>query len=50
MQTNKKVELVAEQLRQIVPDFTISESYMKAAEIVNAVESVNTNEICEPTA
>ena len=50
MQTNKKVEIVAEKLRQIVPDFTISESYMNAADILKAVESVNTNDVCEPTA
>lgn len=50
MQTNQKVEIVAEKLRQLVPDFTISESYMNAAEIIKAVESVNTSDICEPTA
>jgi hypothetical protein len=50
MQTNKKVEIVAEKLRQLVPDFTMSESYVNAAQIIDAVESVNTEEICEPTA
>jgi hypothetical protein len=47
MQTNKKVEIVAEKLRQLVPDFTMSESYVNAAQIIDAVESVNTEEICE---
>jgi len=50
MQTNKKVEIVAEKLRQLVPDFTVSESYTSAVQIIEAVESVNTEEICEPTA
>jgi hypothetical protein len=50
MQTNKKIEVVAERLRQIVPDFTVSESYVNAAQIIEAVESVNNEEVCEPTA
>lgn len=50
MQTNKRVEAVAEKLRQLVPDFTVSESYVTAAEILEAVESVNNEEVCEPTA
>jgi len=50
MQTNKKVEVVAQKLRQLVPDFTVSESYVSAVQIIEAVESVNTEQICEPTA
>jgi hypothetical protein len=50
MQTNRKVEIVAEKLRQLVPDFTMSESYMNAAKIVEAVESLPDYEMCEPTA
>ena len=50
MQTNKRVEIVAETLRQIVPDFTVSQSYATAVKILEAVESVNNEEVCEPTA
>ena len=50
MQTNKKVEKVAEIIMLMSPDFSISKSYSIAYEAVKAIENINDNGPSEPTA
>jgi hypothetical protein len=49
VQTNKKVEKVAETLRMINPNFTISESYLKAYDIIKSLEELDDFTGGEPT-
>lgn len=50
MQTNKRVEAVAEMLQMINPDFTLSESYTAAYKIVKVLEDIPAFTECEPSA
>lgn len=49
MQTNKKVETVAEMLYMINPNFTLSERYTAAYNIVKALEDMPEQFECEPS-
>jgi hypothetical protein len=46
---NKRVEAVAETIRMISPDFTIAKSWQMAAKIVEVLDSVPEQEVCEPS-
>ena len=50
MQTNKKVEKVAETLRMINPSFTLSQSYLTAYDIIKSLELIEDFNEGEPTA
>lgn len=50
MQTNKRVEAVAEMLQMINPNFTVSERYTAAYNIVKVVEEIPEYSSCEPSA
>lgn len=50
MQTDPRVEIVAKKLTQLVPDFTVSEIYQSAKDIVETVESIKFDKGSEPTA
>lgn len=41
METNKRVEAVAEIIHMVSPDFTLSQRYTLAAKIVTAVENIH---------
>ena len=49
MQTNKKVEAVAEVIMMMSPNFSMSKSYSIAYEAVKAIENINDNSASEPT-
>lgn len=49
MRINKRVEAVAEMLEMINPDFTISERYSAAYDIVKAIEDIPEDFECEPS-
>lgn len=49
MQTNKKVEAVAEMLQMVNPNFTLSERYTAAYNIVKVLESMPEQFECEPS-
>jgi hypothetical protein len=48
METNKRVEAVAEIIHMVSPDFTLSKRYMIAAQIVKAVENID-QQVSEPS-
>lgn len=49
MLVNKKVEAVADILRMKNPDFTMSQSYSIAKEIIETINNLTDTQINEPT-
>jgi hypothetical protein len=49
MRTNKKVEAVADLLEMVNPDFTLSERYMTAYNIVKILEDMPEDTVGEPS-
>ena len=49
MRTNKKVEAVADILEMLNPDFSLSQRYMAAYNIVQILENIPEDNVGEPS-